>query len=134
MRSRRLTKLLVGTLATLTGCGWGAVPLYGVEVAEFTYRGHVVDAETGVGIPDIQLRFGGDEQLSDAGGAWELTGNAARDCEPGTCSVEARDLDGDANGAYQAAEVELLAGDAAHADDNDVLIELQPIFDTGGAL
>ena len=134
MQSKRRTRalrLLAGSLAALGGCGWGAVPMYGIEVPTFTFQGHVVDAETGEPIQGIQVRFGGDQQLTDADGAWELTGSAPADCETGYCHVQAEDIDGDDNGVYLSDEVELLGEDRLAENATDVIIELEPVADTG---
>ncbi len=130
-RRARALRLLAGSLAALGGCGWGAVPMYGVEIPEYSFHGHVVDAETGGPIEGIRVRFGGDEQYTDADGAWELTGGAPQDCEPGSCYVEALDVDGAVNGSYQAAEAELLRDDHLSADATDIIVEMVPEGDTG---
>ena len=86
-RRARALRLLAGSLAALGGCEWGAVPMYGIEIAQFTFEGHVLDAESGDPIEGIRVSFGGDERYTDTDGAWELTGSASQSCVPGRCTV-----------------------------------------------
>ena len=106
-------------------------PDYGTTYMEYGYElgGTVSDAVTGDPIPDVHVAFEGASDTSAADGSWSIQ-NALWDPCGDDCQVVAQDIDGDANGSYQDAEVEVdpQAGDTAEADfvQHDIAIEMDP--------
>ncbi len=123
--------LLVASLAALAGCKEEYALEYGVEIAERSFQGHVVDGSTGDPIPDIELSFGGSTAASDEQGAWTITGEVPASCYD-ECTITATDVDGDENGAYHEHSVQVGDEDQVDRDGTDVVIELDPVEDTGG--
>ena len=138
MRRYRLRKrllrgrhLVVASFATLMGCDDNFVLKYGVPVVERSFAGHVIDSDTGDPIPGIQLSFGSDSALSEADGAWALSSDVPDGCR-GACVITATDIDGATNGVFHDHCVTVDDADALEQDGTDVIIEMDPMEDTGG--
>lgn len=135
-RILRKLSLLLGSAIGAQSC---TTYEYGVMVAGFTLEGEVVDQVTGEPIPGIELRYGAYTASSDAAGAWAIHGNAGDSCGGSTCRVTASDVDGNANGRYEEAEVAFEPVPLDNEDDladtpweaRGLRIELAPIEDSG---
>jgi putative lipoprotein (rSAM/lipoprotein system) len=141
MRTHILSRLslLLGSSIGATNCHEYE---YGVPSGTFTISGTVVDAATGLAIPDIEVAYADEEVTTSAqDGSWLIDTHASQVCQSQTCSVLATDVDGDANGSYAWAEARFQAVQTRQDDGSydqgdweaaDVLVEMEPTHrDTG---
>ena len=128
---RRGRQLFVGALAVLAGCESPVAYEYGVEVEARHFTGHVIDGDTGDPIPGIQVAFEGATAITGQDGAWSVSGNVPDGCHD-ACTITATDIDGADNGVYHDHAVDVGDEDAVDQDATDIIIEMDPLEDTGG--
>ncbi len=133
LRSRLLRRvsLLLGSSLGVVDC---VTYEYGALMTGYRVSGTTVDADSGEGIPGIQVESQGSTTTSKATGAWELFITDDIDCASRPCTVTGTDVDGLDNGSYADGQASYTASAGDTADEaTDVLIELQPVEPDTGA-
>ena len=129
---RKISTLLAWVLGIAACESTVTTPLYGMPSVSFDLDGTVVREGTMTVIPGIEVEFQGHVDTTDANGEWSFSEVEGWACGP-DCMVMARDIDGDANGAYQDGSAQftttqVLAGNVDW-EAHDVEIELTPAND-----
>ncbi len=102
-RYNAVLAVLLSLLGFTTACDNGESPVeYGVPYATFIVSGNVKDEATNDNIPDIRVVLNTDTAYTDASGNYEVSCVEFPDDQ--TFVVAFKDVDGTANGEYEANE------------------------------
>jgi putative lipoprotein (rSAM/lipoprotein system) len=135
-RLLRRVSLFLGSALGATGC---PIAEYGMPHASFDLSGTVVDDQTEAPVPAIEVDFDGTTTTSAADGGWTLQVESGFACGP-ECTISARDVDGEDNGAYDEAQQPFTATQTAEGDGDwddgaweahDIQIRMKPTMDSG---
>jgi putative lipoprotein (rSAM/lipoprotein system) len=131
----RGVSLALGTALSMLGCNMGSEQTveYGMPHADYDLSGVVVDATNGTPIVGVQVELMEQTATTDAEGKWSIKGEIGMGCRD-ACTAVAKDVDGEANGAFQDASKDFSPTKVAEGegwyhgkfDAADVRIEMQP--------
>jgi len=120
-------RFLLGLLGSVLGFGgFSCAPLYGVplygappiDTAEYKLSGTVVDSDSKAPIPGVSLSLGWSQTVtSDKDGVWSIDTRAPL---RGDYALNARDIDGAANGSYLELEVPVAPTQVLPGSGNDM--------------